>query len=50
MCGGLAPWKQVGVVEYKNREDMYEAIRMLDGSTLHDRRVRVVEVRALPHS
>jgi RNA recognition motif-containing protein len=38
---------QVGVVEYKNRDDVYEAVRSLDGAVLHDRRVRVVEV-ALP--
>ncbi len=35
---------QVGVVEYKNRDDVYEALRTLDGAILHDRRVRIVEV------
>ena len=32
------------MVEYKSRDDVREAIRMLDGAILHDRRVRIVEV------
>ena len=39
---------QVGVVEYKNRDDVHEALRTLDGAILHDRRVRIVEVMREP--
>eukprot|EP00288_Rhodomonas_lens_P014777 CAMPEP_0177694122 /NCGR_PEP_ID=MMETSP0484_2-20121128/2770_1 /TAXON_ID=354590 /ORGANISM="Rhodomonas lens, Strain RHODO" /LENGTH=115 /DNA_ID=CAMNT_0019204989 /DNA_START=1072 /DNA_END=1416 /DNA_ORIENTATION=+ len=34
---------KVGVIEFRNRDDVYAACRALDGMVLHDRRVRVTE-------
>mmetsp|Transcript_33612 Transcript_33612/g.80153 ORF Transcript_33612/g.80153 Transcript_33612/m.80153 type:complete len:162 (+) Transcript_33612:1055-1540(+) len=38
---------KVGVIEFRNRDDVYAACRALDGMVLHDRRVRVTEVHSL---